>query len=124
MGNQKKKTFYRYGMRARPFGMGTFPQENENVIGPCPDNNRSESGFYDVLLTAQPLSKKEIEAYELHDLNKLSRDEKLLKIAQKELHIKTLETQNSDRLDFHDIHVSEIRAALQLAYEMGANNGL
>lgn len=44
----------------------------------------------------------------------------LLEIAKKHFHsIETLETQNSDRLDFHDLAVSAIRAALEDAYEAG-----
>ena len=40
----------------------------------------------------------------------------LLEIATKHFHsIETLETQNSDRLDFHDVAVSAIRAALELS---------
>ena len=44
----------------------------------------------------------------------------LLEIAAKHFHsIETLETQNSDRLDFHDVAVWAIRAALSEAYEAG-----
>jgi hypothetical protein len=44
----------------------------------------------------------------------------LLEIAMKHFHtIETLETQNSDRLDFHDVAVWAIRAALEAAYEAG-----
>jgi hypothetical protein len=44
----------------------------------------------------------------------------LLEIATKQFHtIETLETQNSDRLDFHDVAVWAIRAALEAAYEAG-----
>ena len=44
----------------------------------------------------------------------------LLQIATKYFHsIKTLETQNSDRLDFHDVAVWSIRAALEAAYAAG-----
>ena len=44
----------------------------------------------------------------------------LLDIATKYFHtIKTLETRNSDRLDFHDVAVWAIRAALEAAYEAG-----
>lgn len=41
------------------------------------------------------------------------------KIAQKVLNIKTLKTQNSDELDFHDISVWELKKALEEAYKMG-----
>ena len=44
----------------------------------------------------------------------------LLEIAAKHFHcIETLETRNSDRLDFHDVAVWAIRAALEDAYEAG-----
>jgi hypothetical protein len=47
-------------------------------------------------------------------------DALLLEIAMKHFHsIETLETQNSDRLDFHDVAVWAIRAALEDAYEAG-----
>jgi hypothetical protein len=48
-------------------------------------------------------------------------DALLLEIATKHFHsIETLETQNSDRLDFHDVAVWAIRAALNEAYAAGA----
>jgi len=44
----------------------------------------------------------------------------LLEIAAKHFHsIETLDTQNGDRLDFHDVAVSAIRAALEAAYAAG-----
>ncbi|WP_322895761.1 MULTISPECIES: DUF6900 domain-containing protein [unclassified Yoonia] len=44
----------------------------------------------------------------------------LLEIAAKHFHtIETLETRNSDRLDFHDVAVWAIRAALAEAFEAG-----
>lgn len=44
----------------------------------------------------------------------------LLEIAAKHFHsIETLETQNSDRLDFHDVAVWAIRAALEAAFAAG-----
>ena len=47
-------------------------------------------------------------------------DALLLEIATRHFHtIQTLETQNSDRLDFHDVAVWAIRAALEAAYEAG-----
>jgi hypothetical protein len=44
------------------------------------------------------------------------------KIAQKYLFIDTLKTQNSDSLDFHDVSVWGVEAALQAAYELGRNS--
>ena len=43
----------------------------------------------------------------------------ILDIATRHFFIETLETQNSDRLDFHDVAVWAIRAALEAAYEAG-----
>ncbi len=40
-------------------------------------------------------------------------------IAQKHLGIETLQTQKSDRLDFHDLAVWSIEAALKAAFEAG-----
>ena len=44
-------------------------------------------------------------------------------IAKKHLGIKTLETRNSDRLDFHDTAVWCIRDALEAAFKAGAELG-
>jgi predicted RNase H-like nuclease len=43
----------------------------------------------------------------------------LTEIARKHLHIETLETQNSDRLDFHDVAVWGVLDALQAAFAAG-----
>lgn len=43
----------------------------------------------------------------------------LEQIAKRHLFIDTLETQSSDRLDFHDVSVWGVKAALQAAYEAG-----
>lgn len=40
-------------------------------------------------------------------------------IAQRVLGLTTLDTRDSDALDFHDIHIENIRAALNAAYEAG-----
>ena len=42
-------------------------------------------------------------------------------IAKEHLRIETLEIRRSDSLDFHDVSVWGIRAALEAAYEAGAN---
>ena len=44
-------------------------------------------------------------------------------IAQKHLGIETLQTRNSDRLDFHDTAVWCIRDALEAAFKAGAELG-
>jgi hypothetical protein len=48
-----------------------------------------------------------------------ARDQQLQKIAEVHLFIATLETRNSDRLDFHDVSVWAVKAALQAAFEAG-----
>jgi hypothetical protein len=51
---------------------------------------------------------------ENNDLKKL-----LDQIAKDHLHIDTLETQHSDRLDFHDVAVWSSKSALEAAYAAG-----
>ena len=46
-------------------------------------------------------------------------DQLLTDIAKKHLNIETLETRNSDSLDFHDVAVWSLKDALQEAYEAG-----
>lgn len=52
------------------------------------------------------------------DLNKL-----LEQIAKEHLFIETLETQHSDRLDFHDVSVWAVKSALEAAYAAGLAAG-
>jgi hypothetical protein len=52
-----------------------------------------------------------------------ARDAQLLAIAQRQFRIETLETRNWDRLDFHDVAVWAIRAALEEAFEAGRRAG-
>jgi hypothetical protein len=52
------------------------------------------------------------------------RDDMLTVIAAKHLSRETLETRNSDSLDFSDQAVWSIKAALQEAYELGAQAAL
>jgi hypothetical protein len=47
------------------------------------------------------------------------RDAKVQQIAREILWIETLHVRNSDRLDFHELGVGPIRAALEAAYEAG-----
>jgi hypothetical protein len=52
--------------------------------------------------------------------SKIPSEALLLEIATKHFHsIETLETRNSDRLDFHDVAVWAIRSALTEAYAAG-----
>ncbi len=46
-------------------------------------------------------------------------DQLLAEIAKKHLNLETLETRNSDSLDFHDVAVWPLKEALQEAYEAG-----
>ena len=43
----------------------------------------------------------------------------IFEIAAKHFFVETLDTRNSDRLDFHDVAVWAMRAALEAAYEAG-----
>ena len=45
-------------------------------------------------------------------------------IAEKHLFIETLETRNSDRLDFHDVSVWGVRSALEAAFKAGVEVGM
>jgi hypothetical protein len=51
------------------------------------------------------------------------RDALILEIAQRQFRLETLETRNWDRLDFHDVAVWAIRAALEEAFEAGRRAG-
>ena len=48
----------------------------------------------------------------------------LTQIAQTHLGIQTLETRNTDSLDFHDVAVWSLREALAAAYKAGAEQGV
>ncbi len=47
----------------------------------------------------------------------------LLEVAKLHLKVDTLETRNSDRLDFQDCHVANLKRALLNAYTLGIENG-
>ena len=57
-------------------------------------------------------------------MNNQVRDQQLQTIATDHLFIATLETRNSDRLDFHDVSVWAVKAALQAAFEAGHQSRL
>ena len=57
-------------------------------------------------------------------MNNQARDQQLQKIAIDHLFIETLETRNSDRLDFYDVSVWAVKAALQAAFEAGQQSHL
>ena len=46
-------------------------------------------------------------------------DQLLTRIAQEHLFIDTLETRNSDSMDFHDVSVWSVKEALLAAYQAG-----
>ena len=46
-------------------------------------------------------------------------EQQISQIAQKHLFLDTLETQNSDSLDFHDLAVWQIKEALEAAFRAG-----
>lgn len=48
----------------------------------------------------------------------------LERIALQHLRIETLQTRNSDRLDFHDVGVGSLKVALQAAFEAGQRAAL
>jgi len=48
-------------------------------------------------------------------------EEALEKIAKENLYVETLNTRNSDSLDFYDVSVWGIKKSLELAYELGKN---
>lgn len=50
-------------------------------------------------------------------------DTLLTQIAQQHLGIETLQTRYADRLDFHDLAVWNLRAALQAAFQAGVEAG-
>ena len=51
------------------------------------------------------------------------RDAVIREIAQRQFRLETLETRNRDRLDFHDVAVWALRAALEEAFEAGRRAG-
>ena len=57
-------------------------------------------------------------------MDRKARDQLLQTIATDHLFIETLETRNSDRLDFHDVSVWAVKAALQAAFEAGYQSRL
>ena len=54
--------------------------------------------------------------------NNLKRNLLISEIAAKYLGVKTLETQNSDALDFHDLAAWSLKAALEAAFNAGCKS--
>ena len=50
-------------------------------------------------------------------------DAELASVAKRMLNIPTLETRRSDALDFHEVSVGQLLAALRLTYRMGRKDG-
>lgn len=50
-------------------------------------------------------------------------DTLLTQIAQQHLGLETLQTRHADRLDFHDLAVWNLRAALEAAFKAGVEAG-
>lgn len=50
-------------------------------------------------------------------------DTELASVAKRLLNIPTLETRHSDSLDFHEVSVGQLLAALRLAHRMGRKDG-
>ena len=57
--------------------------------------------------------------FERFKLSEQERDMELASIAAKHLDVKTLETRNSDELDFYEVSVWRIKEALEAAYNAG-----
>jgi len=57
---------YRYGLRSRPFGLGTFPKVERKSYE---ELDKRKTGFYCVIETVSPLSEEDIKRYELVDLS-------------------------------------------------------
>lgn len=51
-------------------------------------------------------------------------DSILTRIAYQHLLVDTLKTRGRDKLDFHDLHVAGLRAALAAAFESGVKTGI
>lgn len=51
------------------------------------------------------------------------RDAVIKHIAKEQLWLETLEVRNSDRLDFHELSVGQLKRALEAAYEAGRRAG-
>ncbi len=62
---------YKYGMRIRPFSIGTFPN-NDNYIGVEGADIIDGVKYYNILKYGAPLTSDEVKGFELDDLAKLS----------------------------------------------------
>lgn len=49
----------------------------------------------------------------------MNREEAIVEIARRLLRLPTLDARNSDRLDFHELSVGQVRQALEAAWDAG-----
>jgi len=64
------------------------------------------------------------QAKKIHEIGTdATTDQQLLQIARQHFFVETLEAQRSDQLDFHDVNVWAIKAALEAAYSAGKQAG-
>ena len=59
---------YDYGMRLRPFSMGCQPMDG--LIDVKPETTTGGKHYWNILVYSRELTKKELEDYELDNLNK------------------------------------------------------
>ena len=67
------------------------------------------------------ITKTHLEGFEMKAFEKTLKQ--LEEIAREQLFIETLETRNSDSLDFHEVSVWGVKEALRLAFELGKAEG-
>ncbi len=60
-----------------------------------------------------------IQIQKQEEVNTMTKEEILTNIAKERIGAETLETRNSDRLDFYDISVWALKEMLEQAYEAG-----
>lgn len=93
--------------------------------------NLEEKQGYPVRLTGKYIITEEGIKFEIskegeairRSLNETKR-KAIEKIAKEALGIETIETRNSDELDFYDLLIGNIKKALEEAYEAGHHNGV
>ncbi len=65
-------------------------------------------------------SKRSVTGFTKTEANTMqTRDQALTEIATQILDLETLDTRNSDHLDFHELSVWQIKKALEAAYDAG-----
>lgn len=51
-------------------------------------------------------------------------DNQILDVAKRHFHVETLDERKRDSLDFHDVSVASMKAALEEAYFLGQQDGI